>query len=87
MSDEENKRTAWARSVAHHLVDGALDYCAQKPVRDQLLMLREIAKRALEHFAERANQSAQTDKNPGNGNVPPGPSAEHARPGVVHNRH
>ena len=34
----------------------ALDSCAQKPVLDQQLVLREIAKRALQRFTERASR-------------------------------
>lgn len=86
MSEEENERVAWARMVAHYLVDGALDSCAQKPVRDQQLMLREIAKRALEHFAKRANRSAPPG-DPGQGKAIPVPSAEHAKSDVIFDRH
>ena len=77
MSDQENERLAWARMVAHYLVDGALDSCSQKPVRDQQLLLREIAKRALEHFADRSNRTAAPPReNLGSGKAKPVPAAE-----------
>ena len=88
MSDQENERLAWARMVAHYLVDGALDSCAQKPVRDQQLLLREIAKRALEHFAERSNRTASPPReNPGNGKAIPVPAAERAGADARFDRH
>ena len=88
MSDQENERLAWARMVAHYLVDGALDSCGQKPIRDQQLLLREIAKRALEHFAERSNRTAAPPReNPGNSKAIPVPTAEQATSDVRFDRH
>jgi hypothetical protein len=52
--DEEGARESWARTTAHHLVDGALAASERSarthPSPDQIALLREIARRALSHL-------------------------------------
>jgi hypothetical protein len=60
MTDEHSRET-WARASAHHIVDGAL--CASErsggllPSPDQVALLREIARRALWHMPNSADEA------------------------------
>jgi hypothetical protein len=51
---DEYARETWARSSAHHIVDGALSTSERSggplPSPDQVALLREIARRALWHI-------------------------------------
>jgi hypothetical protein len=51
---DEHARETWARSSAHHIVDGALSTSERPggslPSPDQVALLREIARRALWHI-------------------------------------
>ena len=61
MADQdEEARQSWARMTAHHLVDGALAASERSPgphpSADQVTLLREIARRALWHMPNSAEE-------------------------------
>jgi hypothetical protein len=60
MTDEQSRKT-WARATAHHIVDGALSSSERSggplPSRDQVALLREIARRALWHLPNSADEA------------------------------
>jgi hypothetical protein len=57
----EDNREVWAQATATHLVDGALSASersgGQLPNADQVALLREIAKRALWHMPNSADEA------------------------------
>jgi len=57
---DEHARERWARSSAHHIVDGALSASERAggplPSPDQVALLREIARRALWHIPNSADE-------------------------------
>jgi hypothetical protein len=60
MTDEHSRET-WARATAHHIVDGALSASERSggplPSPDQVALLREIARRALWHIPNSADEA------------------------------
>jgi hypothetical protein len=58
---DEHARESWARISAHHLVDGALAASERSggplPSPDQVALLREIARRALWHMPNSADEA------------------------------
>jgi hypothetical protein len=60
-NEEERSRESWARGTAHHVVDGAL-YASERspgasPTPDQRALLRELARRALWHIPNSADEA------------------------------
>jgi hypothetical protein len=57
---DEHERESWARAAAHHIVDGALSASERSggplPSPDQVSLLREIARRALWHIPNSADE-------------------------------
>jgi hypothetical protein len=57
---DEHARESWARMSAHHIVDGALSASERSggplPSPDQAALLREIARRALWHMPNSADE-------------------------------
>jgi len=57
---DEHERESWARASAHHIVDGALVASERSgsplPSPDQVALLREIARRALWHIPNSADE-------------------------------
>ena len=57
----EDSRESWARATAHHIVDGALSASERSgrslPSSDQIALLREIARRALWHMPNSADEA------------------------------
>jgi hypothetical protein len=57
---DEHARESWARMSAHHIVDGALASSERSggplPSLDQVALLREIARRALWHIPNSADE-------------------------------
>jgi hypothetical protein len=57
---EQHARENWARMSAHHIVDGALAASERSdgphPSEDQVALLREIARRALWHIPNSADE-------------------------------
>jgi hypothetical protein len=60
---DEHARESWARASAHHIVDGALSASERSggplPSPDQVSLLREIARRALWHIPNSADEVRQ----------------------------
>ena len=60
MAQDSDQRESWARMTAHHLVDGALAASERSPgphpTPDQVALLREIARRALWHMPNSADE-------------------------------
>ena len=58
---DEHARESWARASAHHIVDGALSASERAggplPSPDQVSLLREIARRALWHIPNSADEA------------------------------
>lgn len=58
---DEHARESWARMSAHHIVDGALAASERSggppPSPDQAALLREIARRALWHIPNSADEA------------------------------
>lgn len=57
---DEHARESWARASAHHIVDGALSASERSggplPSPDQVVLLREIVRRALWHIPNSADE-------------------------------
>lgn len=54
---DEHARESWARMSAHHIVDGALAASERSGGPDQAAIMREIARRALWHIPNSADEA------------------------------
>ena len=54
--DEEAKQATWARRAAEHIVDGMLATSERLDGQDQMMLMREIARRAIWHMPNSSDE-------------------------------